>query len=135
VLCPLYSVLCPLWQVVVVPPAVQTMSWLSSIISGPQDSRDSGKQVEARQRASTRARLVKNLRNAAQALAALQAKQQQEGVAPPQQAGGAMGMVSETGGIPPRQQPLLIGGDTAEVVALCVAIEQCLFHRIRVKDF
>lgn len=33
----------------VVPPAVQTMSWLSSIISGPQDSRDSGKQVEARQ--------------------------------------------------------------------------------------
>lgn len=87
------------------------------------------------QRAATRARLVKNLRNAAQALAALQAKQQQEGVAPPQQAGGAMGMASETGGIPPRQQPPLIGGDTAEVVALCVAIEQCLFHRIRVKDF
>ncbi|CAM9814124.1 unnamed protein product [Ectocarpus sp. 6 AP-2014] len=111
------------------------MSWLSSIISGPQDSRDSGKQVEARQRAATRARLVKNLRNAAQALAALQAKQQQEGVAPPQQASGAMGMVSETGGIPRRQQPPLIGGDTAEAVALCVAIEQCLFHRIRVKDF
>ncbi|CAB1111428.1 unnamed protein product [Ectocarpus sp. CCAP 1310/34] len=87
------------------------------------------------QRAATRAKLVKNLRNAAQALAALQAKQQQEGVAPPQQAGGAMGMVSETGGIPPRQQPPLIGGDTAEAVALCVAIEQCLFHRIRVKDF
>lgn len=80
---------------------------------------------------------MKNLRNAAQALAALQAKQQQlqEGAAPPQQAGGAMGMVSETGGVPPRQQSPLIGGDTAEAVALCVAIEQCLFHRIRVKDF
>ncbi|CAM9347045.1 unnamed protein product, partial [Ectocarpus sp. 13 AM-2016] len=135
VLCTLYPVFCTLWLVVVEPPAVQTMSWLSSIISGPQDSRESGKQVEARQRAATRARLVKNLRNAAQALAALQAKQQQEGVVPPQQAGGAMGMASETSGIPPRQHPPLIRGDTAEAVALCVAIEQCLFHRIRVKDF
>lgn len=79
------------------------------------------------QRAATRARLVKNLRNAAQALAALQARQRQQSAS--QQAGGAMGAVG-SGGAPP-----LIGGDTPEAVAVCAALEQCLFHRIRVKEF
>ena len=40
-----------------------------------------------------------------------------------------MGAV-ESGGAPP-----LIGGDSPEAVAVCAALEQCLFHRIRVKEF
>lgn len=52
-----------------------------------------------------------------------------------------MGMVtplsSEAGGVAPhkRQEQPLLAGDTAEVDAVCLALEQCLFHRIRVKDF
>lgn len=41
-----------------------------------------------------------------------------------------MGAVQQAGEAPP-----LIGGDTHEAVAVCVALEQCLFHRIRVKEF
>lgn len=70
---------------------------------------------------------MKNLRNAAQALATLQARQRQQSAS--QQAGGAMGAV-EAAGAPP-----LIAGDTPEAVAVFVALEQCLFHRIRVKEF
>ncbi|CAM9317206.1 unnamed protein product, partial [Hapterophycus canaliculatus] len=115
------------------------MSWLSSIISGPPDHRDRTKQMQARLRAATRARLVKNLRDAAQGLATLQTRQQQDSASQPA-AGGAMGVVytsSEAGGVLPhaRQEQPLLAGDTAEVDAVCLALEQCLFHRIRVKDF
>jgi len=81
------------------------------------------------QRAATRANLVKNLRNAAQALAALQVRQRQQSAA--MQAGGAMGAVEGEGGV----VPPLIKGDTEEARAVCLALEQCLFHRIRVKEF
>lgn len=82
------------------------------------------------QRAATRAKLVKNLRSAAQALAVLQARQEQQSAS--NQAGGALGVVApEAGAV----APLLIGGDTAEAAAVCLALEQCLFHRIRVKEF
>lgn len=82
------------------------------------------------QRASTRAKLVKNLRSAAQALAALQARQEQQSAS--NQAGGALGVVHPEGGAVP---PLLIKGNTTEAAAVCLALEQCLFHRIRVKEF
>ena len=32
-------------------------------------------------------------------------------------------------------QPSLIGGDSIEARAVCLALEQCLFHGIRVKEF
>lgn len=66
-----------------------------------------------------------NLRNAAQGLAALQARQQQQHEQVP--AGG--------GDSKPREAPVLIEGDTVEARAVFAAVEQCLFHRIRVKEF
>lgn len=70
-------------------------------------------------------KLVSNLRNTAQGLAALQAKQQQQ----------------QSGDLPERtradrgNQPQLIGGNSTEARAVYLALEQCLFHGIRVKEF
>lgn len=66
-------------------------------------------------------KLVANLRNAAQGLAAIQAKQSED------LPGGTRGDQGN--------QPQLIGGNSTEARAVYLALEQCLFHGIRVKEF
>lgn len=34
-----------------------------------------------------------------------------------------------------KESPALIAGSSVEARAVCLALEQCLFHRIRVKEF
>lgn len=82
--------------------------------------------------AATRAKLVKNLRNAAQGLATLQARQQG---AEPSTGGAETGGKGGVGEAKGESAPALIRGNTIEAQAVCAALEQCLFHRIRVKEF
>ena len=72
--------------------------------------------VSRQQRDEIRAKLVAELRNSAQGLTALQEKQRQQA--------GDRG-----------DQPSLIGGDSPEAQAVYSALEQCLFHDIRAKEF
>lgn len=75
---------------------------------------------------------MKNLRNAAQGLATLQARQQGAG---PNAGGAETGGKGGVGEAKGESAPALIRGNTIEAQAVCAALEQCLFHRIRVKEF
>lgn len=109
---------------------------LRTISSSPHPHPPLLRSPSYRQRAATRANLVRNLRNAAQDLAALEARQIPRGHEYDAKATAAGAAGADAGGLGWRKEsPALIAGSSVEARTVCLALEQCLFHRIRAKDF